>query len=95
MPYLIGHHTPGYFIEGIIECPKEDVPNEDLGMIEDFNENPIKLSEDAHQLTFTEHLSNNPMSERDQAVNNLSVQKVVKETRKVLVDEDGQFKLPF
>ena len=95
MPYLIGHHTPGYFIEGIIECPKEDVPNEDLGMIEDFNENPIKLSEDAHQLTFTEHLSNNPMSERDQAVNNLSVQKVVKETRKVLVDEDGQRKLPF
>ena len=108
-PYLVGHHTPGYFIEGIIECPQEDVPYEELGMLRPPEGAPVPPSSirlAAHtnqfhgvgqrQLTFRDHSRNNPPQEGNKAGNgNLPVQRTVQETRRVLVDPNGQCKLDF
>ena len=80
--YLVGNHTPGYFIEGIIECPKEDVPYEQLGMIRPLNEenispNTIALSDstnqfhgvDMEQLSFRDYMRNNTDLETLQPTN--------------------------
>ena len=84
--YLVGNHTPGYFIEGIIECPKEDVPYEQLGMIRPLNEenispNTIALSDstnqfhgvDMEQLSFRDYMRNNTDLETLQPTNDNEV----------------------